>query len=46
VHLSYWTNLGHQFGEQVLGEALINVANVNGGIFVLLPVACQPRDSM
>lgn len=39
VHLADGADLGHQLREQVLGEALIDVADVHGGVLVLLPAA-------
>jgi hypothetical protein len=37
VHLTHRANLRHQLGEQLLREALVDVADVDRGIFILLP---------
>lgn len=37
VYLAYGADLRHEFGKQLLGEALVDVADVYGCIFVLFP---------
>lgn len=38
VHLTYRAYLGHELREQLLGEALVDVADVDGSILILFPV--------
>lgn len=37
MYLAYGADLRHEFGKQLLGEALVDVADVYGRIFVLFP---------
>jgi hypothetical protein len=37
VDLAHGADLGHELREQLLGEALVDVAHVDGGILVLFP---------
>jgi hypothetical protein len=37
MHIDYASNLKHEFPDKSVGDAFVEVADVHGGFFVLLP---------